>query len=165
MGEAEISEALAAASRSDPDGSKSFVASHMGAVARADNKTAKSDHVRRMDTLMMYLVFRWGGMGYGPRLRQTKDFFRHGAKLDGVNYLGTETFAVTQSVPLQMGKDVEPMDWEEKVLLPNAGTLDSVLQGGASGQYDDKVTAKEVCDFFMNMMRQLGIEADYAGQE
>merc|ERR1712032_1692468 len=122
MGEAEISEALAAASRSDPDGSKSFVASHMGAVARADNKTAKSDHVRRMDTLMMYLVFRWGGMGYGPRLRQTKDFFRHGAPFQP----DSETFGITQTIPLTMGKDVEPQDWENKVLLPNAGLMDSV---------------------------------------
>jgi len=147
----EISEALATAGRKDPDASKSFLAAHSDAV-QSVKKASEGDRIKRMDTLMMYLTFRWAGMGYGPRLRQTKDFMRHGKH--GVPT--TEAFGITHTQPEGMGERVLPQDWEDKVLLPNAGMMDSVLQGGAAMQYAEQ-TPQEIVEFFSDLSLKYGL--------
>merc|ERR1712222_12171 len=123
VSEQEIAEAFQNAVNKDTTGrTKGFLASHALAQRRVTT-TQGVDRAKNFDAEFMQLMSRAGGMGYGPRMRQPKEWYRHG-NIDGYS---NEGFLVTQSYHWGRGDIKLAADWEEKVLLPNATTLDGAL--------------------------------------
>merc|ERR1711862_331140 len=90
--EGELTEALSAAARKDPVGAKPFLAAHFKPGQSLVQTKKTGDRSVSFDRQGCYLMFRFGGMGYGPRLRLAKAFFRHGEFMAPT----TEAWGLTQ---------------------------------------------------------------------
>merc|ERR1711974_313180 len=113
----DINKALAPIFEKDFEGTKKFVSDYMEVSELKD----PGEYCKHVERTLIYLGFRFGGLGYGPKFRaQRQSFARRVPNLEG---------PVQAMAALMIGSVGE--EWEEELKL-HPGVMDCTLQAGAA---------------------------------
>lgn len=121
----DVEEALGPVVVQDPEGFHEFYKGNQPRQSKEDFYNRNFSSAQMFDRMLLYYIFRWGNMGYGPGFRLQKTTYRVGDVPGHESCDGMATLDLMEDAP----------DWEEKVQW-HAGILDCVLQTGATKMQD-----------------------------
>eukprot|EP00930_Biecheleria_cincta_P097637 TRINITY_DN89342_c0_g1_i1.p1 TRINITY_DN89342_c0_g1~~TRINITY_DN89342_c0_g1_i1.p1 ORF type:complete len:565 (+),score=140.45 TRINITY_DN89342_c0_g1_i1:75-1769(+) len=117
----DVEEALRPVVSQDPDSFYEFYEDNQPQQSKVDYTNRKFSTAQMFDRMLMYYIFRWGNMGYGPGFRLQQTTYRVGAVPGHETSESAASLALMEDAP----------DWEEKTQW-HAGILDCVLQTSAT---------------------------------
>mmetsp|Transcript_85481 Transcript_85481/g.151211 ORF Transcript_85481/g.151211 Transcript_85481/m.151211 type:complete len:557 (+) Transcript_85481:72-1742(+) len=123
----DVEEVLGPVIAEDPEGVYDFVQRNQPEKYRIDEADRPEREAAQFDRRLLYYMFRWGAMGYGPGFRLLKTAHRVGTDLHG-NCVGVGTLNLMDDCP----------DWEEKAQW-HPGILDCTLQVNVFRHLDKSV--------------------------
>jgi len=123
----DVEEVLGPIIAQDPEGIYEFVERNQPEKYRMDEADRPEREAAQFDRRLLYYMFRWGSMGYGPGFRLLKTAHRVGTELHG-SCVGMGSLNLMDECP----------DWEEKAQW-HPGILDCTLQVTALRHLDKAV--------------------------